>query len=125
MTDRIEYIEEPKQINVTYPDGETEPRFVVEAKAYAPRVKIQNDIWARPWELYNCSTCKRGRELPSNVMSTEDYHIYCRWDLHEHIGLKKVSAECKYDKWERKIERPKGGLWPGIETGPYDPDDRK
>jgi hypothetical protein len=39
MTDRgIEYIENPQVIDVTYPDGETEPKFIVEAKAYAPRV---------------------------------------------------------------------------------------
>ena len=110
------------QINVTFPDGESEVQTIVEGKAIPPKVIIENEVFPRPHEVYNCRTCRKGRELPQNKISTEDYHFYCTWDMHTHIGPNYNDICCT--NWDRKIEKPKKGF-NILETGPYDSLDRR
>jgi hypothetical protein len=92
-------------------------------------VKIQNDIFPRPHEVYNCTTCARAEpEHPAQKLkNSETYKVKCgpqglfpglfqsgpRWN---DIGC---------SKFDRKIPIPKKGFMPGIETGKYDSLDRK
>jgi hypothetical protein len=80
-----------------------------EGKAYAPKVKVRNEILPAPHDVYNCTSCRRGRELPHNKISDEDYHYYCAWDLKEHIGegMKKNFGDNGCGFWDRKIQKPK------------------
>jgi hypothetical protein len=67
-----------------------------EAKAYPPKVTVQNNIFP-PWEeLQNCRTCHFGRQLPTDNWDREKYHYLCkRWDdLDEHIGYKNLDNDC-------------------------------
>lgn len=81
--------------------GPLEACSVVESRAFRPRVRIKNDVFPRPHEVYNCTSCRRGRELPANKISKEDYHYYCKWDMKTHIGLPFGDNGCQY--WDRKI----------------------
>ena len=85
----------------------------LEAKAYPPRVHIRNDTHPRPHEVYNCTSCARGRELPANKLTQEDYHYYCRWDLKTHIGIPFGDNTCP--NWDRKIKIPYHGYMEGFE----------
>jgi len=66
----------------------------IKVKVYPPKVTVRNNIFPPLEELQNCSTCIKGRELPANKMSKEDYHFYCRWDLKTHIGLQHYDNDC-------------------------------
>jgi hypothetical protein len=68
----------------------------IKVKVYPPKVTVQNNIFPPPEELQNCRTCIKGRRLPADAMSKEDYHYYCRWDLKTHIGLKNYDNDCGY-----------------------------
>ena len=90
----------------------------LEAKAFPPKkVKIRDDTHPRPHEVYNCTTCTRGRELPANKITKEDYHYRCTWDLKEHIGegMKKNLGDNGCPNWDRKIPIPYHGYMPGVE----------
>jgi len=97
--------------------------WMIICKAYPPKVTVKNDIFPRPHECYNCSSCKRGKELPANKLSKEDYHFYCKWDLKTHIGLEHHDNACP--NWDRKIPVPKHGFMPGVESGKYGKNDRR
>ena len=91
----------------------------LDAKAYPPKVDIKNDVFPRPHETYNCTTCARGRELPQNKISKEDYHYYCRWDLKTHIGPKNSLGLPLGDngcpQWDRRVPIPHKGYMEGVE----------
>lgn len=93
-------------------DAKTNAQYI-EARAYPPKVKIRDDVIPRQHEVYNCTSCRRGRELPANKMSQEDYHFFCRWDLKTHIGMMVGDNGCQY--WDRKIKIPHKGYLEGVE----------
>lgn len=95
----------------------------IECRAYDPKVKVQNDIFPRPHEVYNCSSCKRGKELPQYPPDKERYMYWCKWDGRRHVGPRWNDIACAH--WDRKVPIPKHGFMPNLESGPYDPRDRK
>ena len=72
-------------------------------QALAPKVIIRNNIFPEPHEIYNCTTCKRGRALPADTLGDkEEYNYYCRWDLKTHIGPRFGDINCpNYDRRRR------------------------
>jgi hypothetical protein len=63
-------------------------------KVYDPKVTVRNNILPPLVELQNCTTCHRGRRLPADAMSDDDYHYRCTWDSRTHIGLKHYDNDC-------------------------------
>jgi hypothetical protein len=92
-------------------------------KAYPPKVTVKNDIFPRQHEIYNCTSCRRGRELPQFPKDTENYNCRCTWDGLEHIGPRWNDTGCS--NWDRKIPIPKHGFMPRVESGSYDKRDRR
>jgi hypothetical protein len=84
------------------------------ATAYPPKVKIQNDIFPRPHEVYNCTTCKRGHIIPETPPNKEEYVARCSWDLQLHIGPRFNDTGCRH--FISKIKRPRKGYMPGVES---------
>ena len=93
--------------------------------AYAPKVIIKNDIFPREHEVYNCTSCARAEpEHPAwKYKHEETYRVKCKFNLHYNTGPRWNDIGCP--NWDRKIQKPKGGYAPGIESGPYDPRDRR
>ena len=92
----------------------------LEATAYPPeKIEIKNDVYPREHEIYNCTSCSRGRELPANKLSKTDYHYYCRWDMKTHIGPKNIHGLPLGDNgcqmWGRKVKIPHKGYMEGVE----------
>ena len=65
-------------------------------KVIQPKIIVRNNIFPPYEELRNCRTCHKGRELPADKLSTEDYHYYCAWDVKTHIGAKNLDNACEY-----------------------------
>jgi len=66
----------------------------VVARVYPPTVTVRNNIFPPEEELQNCRTCHRGRKLPADTLSDEDYHYRCTWDVKTHIGLRNYDNDC-------------------------------
>ena len=66
-------------------------------KVYPPKVTVRNNIVPPLEELQNCTTCHRGRRLPQDSMSQDDYHYHCTWDGRTHIGegMKHYDNDCE------------------------------
>jgi hypothetical protein len=65
-------------------------------KVHDPKVTVRNNILPPLEELQNCTTCHKGRRLPADAMSDDDYHYRCTWDIKTHIGLKHSDNDCEY-----------------------------
>ena len=74
----------------------------VKSRVYPPKVTVRNNIFPPFEELQNCTTCTRGRKLPSELISDNDYHRRCTWDLKEHIGIKHMDSVCPTNSYVRK-----------------------
>lgn len=96
--------------------------YTMICEAYAPKVKLKNDIFPRPHEIYNCTTCKLGRELPLSNDKNE-YTCRCRWDVKLHVGPRFNDIMCVW--YQSKVPRPKKGYLPGFDTGKYKPSERR
>ena len=94
-------------------------------KAYPPKVTIQNDIFPRAHEVYNCTSCTNGEpEHPAHKLkSNETYRVKCKWNLQWNEGPRWNDIACP--KWDRRVKVPKHGFMPGVESGVYDKNDRR
>jgi hypothetical protein len=80
--------------------------------------------------VYNCTTCARKKEqenLVWKLQHPEQYKITCGseglFPGFVQTGPRWNDIACP--RWDRLIPIPKKGYMPGIETGKYDPLDRK
>jgi hypothetical protein len=96
-----EYKETPKMW-VTHPDGIKTLEYIVDTKAYAPKVDIANEIFPDPSEVWNCTNCTRGTNLFS--VDKERYFYWCRADCKKHIARKWNDIDC--GNFDRKIKKP-------------------
>lgn len=102
---------------------------IVETKAYAPKVIIKNEIFPRPDEVYNCTSCRNSDpEHPAwKMKDPERYHVKCTGEGlfpgRMQTGPRWNDISCP--KWSRKIPKYPKGYNPGIDTGPYDPLDKR
>ena len=90
------------------------------AEAMPCKVKIENEVFPRPHEVYNCTSCKHGgpninpdKERFYNRCQNPQSQTFGRWM----DGGKWNDIGCPW--FFSKIERPKHGFMPGIESGPY------
>jgi hypothetical protein len=93
------------------------------AEALPPKVIVENEIFPREWEIYNCTTCKRGLIVPEFPENKEEYICRCRWDGRMHIGPRWNDTGCPY--FDARIQHPKHGFQPGLESGPYSPQEHR
>lgn len=100
--------------------------YTLITEAYAPKVKIENETFPRPHEVYNCTTCRNGElEHPAHkIKSPESYRVRCKgWNQQWNTGPRWNDIGCEH--WARKIDKPKKGYFPGVESGEYDSFDRR
>jgi hypothetical protein len=122
------------QVKVKNPEDQLEFQQQVAAEpdlytmlfeAHDPKVKIENEIFPRQHEVYNCTTCKNGKpEHPAHkIKDPENFRVRCKWNQQWNTGPRWNDIGCP--AWDRKLERPRHGLMPGVESGPYDPSERR
>lgn len=80
------------------------------------KVKIENEVFPRAHEIYNCTTCKLGEpEHPAHKLkSRETYRVKCKWNMQWNEGPRWNDIGCL--KWDRKIKVPRHGYMPGVES---------
>jgi hypothetical protein len=96
------------------------------ATALDPTVKIENDVFPRPHEVYNCTSCRYGG--PNISANKERFYNRCANTKARTFGM-----WCEGKRWndtgcpwfDSKIKRPPHGYLPGVEDGKYGTNDRK
>ena len=68
----------------------------IEAKVYPPKVTIRDGILPPFEELRNCTTCRKGRKLPEEDLTPDQYVRQCKWDVHTHRGNNHFDNDCRY-----------------------------
>ena len=87
----------------------------LEAKAYPPSTKVKNEIFPRPHEVYNGTTCLWAeKEHPAYTMKNQEtYHVKCTFMKVNCEGPRFYDVGCPH--WERREPKPKKGYTPGID----------
>ena len=89
-----------------------------EAKAYPPKATVKNDIFPRPHEIYNCTTCTHGeKEHPVHTMNPDTFRVKtkpsCVIPNQWSEGPRFVDIGCP--SWDRRIPIPHKGYTLGID----------
>ena len=86
-----------------------------EGRAYSPKVTIKNDIFPRPHEIYNCTSCKLGEpEHPAVKLKNPDtFRVKCKGNLQWNEGPRFNDIGCT--NWSPRETHPKKGYTPGID----------
>ena len=70
---------------------------------YPPKIKTVSDILPPLEELRNCTTCRKGRKLPEELVSDPDHYVrQCTWDIHTHRGNSHYANDCENHIRKRK-----------------------
>jgi hypothetical protein len=70
-------------------------------RAYDPIVKIRNNIFPEPREIYNCTTCENGEpEHPAYKTNIEKYRVKCKWNKQWNEGPRYRDIDCP--QWKRR-----------------------
>lgn len=115
VTEWTESPSDPKRSAWNAKREEKLARLHVEAKTYPIKVTVTDDVFPRPHEVYNCTTCKRGREQLQFPKDENNYKYYCKWRMATVDGPKYKDMGCEF--WDRKILKPHKG-YNEHETGP-------
>ena len=91
-------------------------------EANTPKVTVENDIFPRPDETYNCVNCKKGKKLPriqwcGSPVHKDEQHYRCKADSREHVFLpfQDITLECQNDAFTPIIKRLHKGYQPGVD----------
>ena len=68
----------------------------IEMKVWEPKVRERSGILPTIEELKNCTTCVKGRKLPEEDLTPDQYCRQCRWDVHTHRGNNHFDNGCEY-----------------------------
>ena len=68
----------------------------IEVELHEPKVTERSGILPPFDELRNCTTCVKGRKLPEEDLTPDQYARQCRWDIHTHRGNCHFDNDCTY-----------------------------